>query len=35
VVDELRERTPDGWRIGAEVDSLVVFERVADPARAA
>ena len=35
VVDELRDRTPDGWRIGAEVDSLVVFERVADPARAA
>ena len=35
VVDELRDRTPGGWRIGAEVDDLVVFERIADPARRA
>jgi predicted O-methyltransferase YrrM len=29
VVDALRAAMPDGWQIGAEVDSLVVLERFA------
>ncbi|HEX4009425.1 MAG TPA: class I SAM-dependent methyltransferase [Solirubrobacteraceae bacterium] len=30
VVDALRSEMPAGWRVGAEVDSLVVLERSAD-----